>query len=412
MTISEGVTYTITFLAVYVQVFFLVTFLERRRELGKAATKQVVLKEHPRVAVIVPCWNEEKTVHGTIESLLALNYPKEKLEIVIVDDGSTDSTWQEILMYENHPQIKIFHKENGGKHTAVNFGIEHTDTPFIACLDADSFVDKEALALIMATFQQKPDVMAVAPSIIIFRPKTLIQRIQKVEYNMGIYIKKMLAFLNAIHVTPGPFSVFRREVFVRMGGFRKAHNTEDMEIAYRMQQNHMKIDHCHTAFVYTVAPDTFMKLYRQRLRWIYGFIQNTLDYRHLIFKRTHGNFSFFTLPSGVISISAAVFIFGSLVYNFIVFVLDKITQWRVSGISLNPLHFQFDWFYINTQTIMFVVVILYGLLIFSMIAGTRMAKQKLNLHIISYIVVYSVIAPLWLMKAIWNSLTARKPSWR
>jgi cellulose synthase/poly-beta-1,6-N-acetylglucosamine synthase-like glycosyltransferase len=412
MTISEAVTYGITFLAVYVQVFFFVTFLERRRELGKSASKPMPLKEYPRVAVIVPCWNEEKTIHGTIESLLALEYPKDKLELIIVDDGSTDTTWQEILMYENHPQIKIFHKENGGKHTAVNFGIEQTDTEFVGCLDADSFVSPDALQRIMTMYASNPAIMAVAPSIIIHKPRTLLQHIQKIEYNMGIYIKKMLAFLNAIHVTPGPFSIFKREVFTKLGGFKKAHNTEDMEIAYRMQQAHMKIEHCHTAHVYTVAPDTFIKLYKQRLRWIYGFIQNTLDYKHLIFRKKHGNFSFFTLPSGVISISAAVFIFGSLVYNFIVFLLDKITQWRAVGINLSPASFQFDWFYINTQTIMFVVVILYSLLIFAVAMGSRMGKQKLNFHIISYIVVYSFIAPLWLMKAIWNSLTSRKPSWR
>ncbi len=413
MSIGELATYAITFLAVYVQVFFLVTFLERRKEIATAGTKKVSLSRYPSVAVIVPCWNEEKTVHGTVESLLALDYPKEKLEIIIVDDGSTDATWQEILHYKDHPQIKIFQKENGGKHTAVNFGIEQTSTEFISCLDADSFVEPTALKQIIAEFNEKPETMAVAPSIIIFEPKTLLQRIQKIEYQMGIYIKKMLAFLNAIHVTPGPFSVFRREVFEKIGGFKKAHNTEDMEIAYRMQQHCMKIEHCHPAHVYTVAPDTLKKLFKQRLRWIYGFIQNTIDYRHLIFKRKYGNFGFFTVPSGVISISAAVYIFFSILYNFIVWIAQKVTQFQITGIpSFGGSGFTFDWFYLNTKTIVFVTVLLYALLVFAMIVGTKMAKQKLNFHILSYILVYSVIAPFWLMKAIWNTMIAKKPSWR
>lgn len=412
MTISEAIRYAITFLAVYVQVFFLVTFFERRGELKRSSSKKLGLVAFPKVAVVVPCWNEEKTIHGTIESLLALQYPKDKLEIIVVDDGSTDTTWQEILKYEHHPQIKIFHKENGGKHTAVNLGIEKSDALFIGCLDADSFVAPDALMHILEVYQSDPTVMAVAPSIIIYKPKTLFQKIQRVEYNMGIYIKKMLSFLGAIHVTPGPFSIFKREVFEKLGGFRKAHNTEDMEIAYRMQENHMKIEHCHTAHVYTVAPDTFKKLYKQRLRWIYGFIQNTLDYKHLLFKKKHGNFSFFTLPSGVISIVAAIFIFTTLALNLVKLILRKIEQWQWIEPSARATFFQIDWFFINTKTIMFVTIILYVLLVFAMVVGTRIAKQKFSWHIVSYTLIYSVIAPLWLMKAIWNSITAKKPSWR
>ena len=229
---------------------------------------------------------------------------------------------------------------------------------------------------------------------------------------MGIYIKKMLAYLGAIHVTPGPFSIFRREVFEKIGGFKKAHNTEDMEIAYRMQENHFQIEHCHTAHVYTVAPDTIPKLFKQRLRWIYGFIQNSIDYKHLIFKKKYGNFSFFTVPAGIISISAAMYIFFSAIYNLIVWTVAKIGQVRISGVGSSFSSLRVDWFYINTETIVFVTGILYGLLIVAMVLGSRLAKQKLSWHIISYMIIYSIIAPFWLMKAVWNSLVAKQPSWR
>jgi poly-beta-1,6-N-acetyl-D-glucosamine synthase len=410
VSISQIATYIITFLAVYVQLFMLVTFLEKRGAIKKASTDPVRLTRYPTVGIVVPCWNEETTVHGTVESLLALEYPKDKMQVILVDDGSTDTTWQEILKYKDHPQIKIFQKENGGKHTAVNYGIENTDTELIGCLDADSFVASDSLARIVQMFEQNQAVMAVAPSIIIFKPKTFLQRIQKIEYNMGVYVKKMLAYLGAIHVTPGPFSIFRRTVFNKIGMFRKAHNTEDMEIAYRMQENHLKIEHCHTAHVFTVAPDTLRKLFRQRLRWIYGFIQNTIDYRHLIFKKEHGNFSFFTLPAGVISIMAAVYIFFSAIVHIISWIVKKVLIWQSVGITSTT--FKFEWFYVNTNTTVFTTVALYTLLIIAIVAGSRMAKQKLNFHIVSYMLVYSVVAPFWLMKAIWNSIAAKKPTWR
>jgi cellulose synthase/poly-beta-1,6-N-acetylglucosamine synthase-like glycosyltransferase len=407
--------YTITFLAVYIQIFFLITFFERRKHLKAVHSEDLpVLSFFPKVVVIVPAWNEGKTVHGTVDSLLALDYPKEKLEIIVVDDGSTDTTWQEMLTYKDHPQVRIFQKENGGKHTAVNFGIDNTDADFISCLDADSFVAPDALKRMINLFQKKPDVMAVAPSLIIHNPKNILQYAQKVEYNMSTYNKRMLAYLGAIHVTPGPFSVFRKEVFEKIGKFKKAHNTEDQEIAYRMQQNHMKIDHCHTAYVYTSSPDTVKKLYTQRLRWIYGFIQNTIDYRHLIFKTKYGNFSFFTLPSGIISIVAVVYLSFAIVYNLVILSIKKITEISIKGfnLSFSP---QFDWFFINTKTIVFVSIILYGLIIFSIIVGTYLTKQKkaLNWHIIPYLLIYSIIAPFWLLKAVYNTIARRgQPKWR
>lgn len=415
MPFSEIATYTVLFLAVYVQVFFFVTFWERRKHLTKMHGEDTPeLTTYPSVAVIVPAWNESTTVHGTIESLLNLEYPPDKLQVIVVDDGSTDDTWAEMLKYKDNPRVKIFQKENGGKHTAVNFGIDHTDADFISCLDADSFVAPDALKRMINVFQHKPDVMAVAPSLIVNKPKNILQQAQKIEYNMSTYNKRMLAYLGAIHVTPGPFSVFRKEVFQLIGKFKMAHNTEDQEIAYRMQQHHLRIDHCHTAYVYTSSPDTVKKLFRQRLRWIYGFIQNTIDYRHLIFKTKYGNFSFFTLPSGIVSICAVVYLSFALVYNFSVLIAKKVTEFSIKGfnLSITP---HFDWFFINTKTLLFVSIVLYGLIIFSIIVGTRLNKQPkaISWHIIPYLLIYSIIAPLWLLKAVWNTMRGRKqPAWR
>ncbi len=416
MPIGEVVTYSITFLAVYVQIFMLVTFLERRRDLKAVEGLPVpTLSHYPKVAIIVPCWNEEKTVHGTVASLLALDYPHDRLEVIVVDDGSTDTTWSEILKYKDNPRVRIFQKENGGKHTAVNFGIDHTDADLIGCLDADSFVMSDALKYMVDAFNNHPDIMATAPTMIIHNPKNMLQYAQRVEYNMSAYNKKMLSFMNAIHVTPGPFSIFRKEVFQVIGKFKKAHGTEDQEIAYRMQEHHMRIYHCHQSIVYTSSPDTVKKLYKQRLRWIYGFIQNTIDYRRLIFKTKHGNFSFFTLPSGVISIVAVVYLSFALAYNFVVFLIKKITQLSIVGWNSSSIGFHFDAFFISTRTIVFVEVIIYGLVIFSIIAGTKITgqKKKIDWHVIPYILVYTLIAPFWLLKAVWNTIWGRRqPAWR
>jgi cellulose synthase/poly-beta-1,6-N-acetylglucosamine synthase-like glycosyltransferase len=215
--IFEILFYLFSFFSLYVQIYFLVVFLENYKDLKIRRSPIRLFKEdeeYPGVTITVPAYNEGENVAKTVESLLKLNYPKNKLSIILVDDGSRDEgkTWAVMKRYENHPQIRIFTKPNGGKYTAQNLGLEHTTTPFLGCLDSDSEVDPEALNRIISYFSDNT-VMAVAPTIVSKKEANIVQKAQKIDYELQIYVKKMYAFVDAIHVTPGPFSIFRREVF-------------------------------------------------------------------------------------------------------------------------------------------------------------------------------------------------------
>ncbi len=412
-SLSSTIFYILTFLSVYVQVFFLVTFFERKNKI-LVRKEKIELEEYPPVTIIVPCYNEAETIRGTVESLLDLDYPKNKLNLIIVDDGSKDNTWQIIKEFEQYSNIKVFQKENGGKYTALNLGLKYVETPFLGCLDADSFVDSEALKRIMTYFDDK-DTMAVAPSVVVNNPKNILQGAQKAEYDMAIYTKKMLAFLGGIHVTPGPFSIFRKKVFDDLGPYRHAHNTEDQEIALRMQENHYKIEHCPDAYVYTTTPNSVRKLYRQRQRWIYGFIRNVMDYRRLLFRKEYGTIAFFTLPSGIISVVSVIFLFWMLAYNFINFILKKILQINTVGIShtLTLQGSSFDLFFFDTRAIFFVSIILYTSIIVALLIGRSIleGKPRLSFDILYFMIIYSAIAPFWLLKAIINVLRSKESSW-
>jgi len=405
--------YVFLFLSLYVQVFLLVTFIENRKKIV-IRKGQIKLGHYPTVTVMVPCWNEEKTVARTVESLLAMNYPKDKLTLFVIDDGSTDSTWEVIQQFNKYENVRTFTKENGGKHTALNLGLAETTSEFVACLDADSFADPESLIRIMSYFEANPDVMAVSPSVIVESPQSLIQKAQKAEYDMSVYIKKMLGFLGAIHVTPGPLTVFKKKVFDDLGPYRKAHNTEDMEIAYRMQKNGYKIEQCNDAYIYTNTPHTVKKLFKQRVRWIYGFINNTIDYRRLIFKKKYGHFSFFTVPAGIVSIISATYLFGRMINQFSEAAQSKILALQTIGIYMPESAYNFDLYFFNTGVLLFVTVILFVLLITSIIIGKWMSEDRRlsPLNILYFIVIYSVVAPFWLMKALYNTIFAQKPSWR
>jgi len=390
-----------------------VTFLENRKKID-IRSKKLILKNYPTVTVIVPCYNEEKNVSLTVESLLNLDYPKGKLNITVVDDGSKDNTWGVLNeLYGSNKRVNLLQKDNGGKHTALNLALENTDSEFIGCLDSDSSVHPEALKRII-TFFDNEETMAVAPSIMVRKPKKFIEYAQQAEFDMAHYNKKMLAFLRGLQVTPGPFSIFRKKVFDQIGPYKKAHNTEDQEIALRMHRHGLLIDHCPDAYVYCGSPNTVPKLYKQRVRWIYGFIKNALDFKELFFKKKYGNIGFFTLPAGFISIFGAMFLllfFLSRVFNYIG---GKVIQVKVVGFgSLFGSDFNFDPFFLSTETFLFISIFLYIMVIVALFNGRRMihGRKIFSFDILLFVVIYSVVAPFWLMKAIWNAIFSRESNW-
>jgi cellulose synthase/poly-beta-1,6-N-acetylglucosamine synthase-like glycosyltransferase len=412
ISLINPITYIFLFISLNFEVFLLITYFENR---GKIAEEDKLLqngiKKYPSVTVIVPCWNEQNTVSKTIYSLLNLDYPKDKLKIMIVNDGSTDNTWENVQKFKSHPQIALHSKENGGKHSALNYGLKQLQTELVCCLDADSYVHKDALKHIVVYFQDKT-IMAVAPSVKLWKPKGILQKLQKVEYGFGIFTRKMFHYMQAVYITPGPLSTFRREVFENLGGYRKAHNTEDIEIALRMQKNGYKIAHAHNAIVYTVAPHKLRPLLKQRVRWSHGFIKNAFDYRDMLFSKKHGNLGLFVLPMAAISVTSVLTIATISVINF----TGTLSQWYIkwSAIGFHFGHFNFDWFFINTELLAFVSLVTAIGSISMILISRKMAEgsMRLGLDLIYYLTLYMFIAPLWMARALFNAVFSIKTSWR
>jgi len=425
--LGDTITYVLLFISLYFEVFILITYVEYRphmkRENRRTGAKPTY---YPTVSIIVPCWNEEFTIGKTLHSLLDLDYPKNKLEIIAVDDGSTDGTWAVLQKFVNPNQsahdrydktrVRIFHKENGGKHTALNFALGQSTSELVGCLDADSYVHKDALTHIVHYFEDKAT-MAVTPSVKIYKPETILQMIQGVEYGWGIFLRKILSYLGALYVTPGPFSIFRRDVFKRIGEYRHAHNTEDMELAMRMQAHHMKIANAHNAVVYTVAPRTLSKLITQRVRWTHGFIKNVIDYKFIFFRKQYGNLGIFILPIASVSIVTGIYIIGRSVINTIISLSHSIQKFMITGFNFgspSSFNFSFDIFSINTEFIAFAsTIVLIGTLAMVLVSR-KMAEGKLTfgMDLVYFATLYTFIAPLWLVKAVYNVLFSVRTTWR
>lgn len=403
--------YILLFSALYFEVFLLITYFEVRKKIKSSVFDEISNSKLPSVSIIVPCWNEENTILKTVFSLLKLDYPREKLSIIVVDDGSTDKTWNVLQRFNRNKQITLLKKENGGKHTAVNLGISVSKSDLVGCLDADSFVHPQALKRIANRFSDS-SVMAVTPSMKINNPQNYLELIQKVEYVIGIFIRKIFSHLNALYITPGPFSIFRREVFAMIGEYKKAHNTEDLEMALRMQKNRMRIDNAHDAYVFTTAPNTLRKLYKQRVRWTYGFLKNAIDYRKMFFRPEYGHLGVMILPLAGFSIFSSLYFAGTVLFDSIKSALLKIEEIRTVGLSWTG--FNLDLFYIDTRVMVFLTLAaLMGtvaiIFISRSLAQERMRPGK---ELVYFLAIYSIIVPFWMARAVFNVIFAKSTKWR
>lgn len=402
--------YPSIFLALYFEVFIILGFFDSRASSRRGSRANL---SFPSVSIIVPCHNEEKTVRATAESLKALDYPKDKLTIVLVNDGSTDGTKTVLDSFTTDPQIIVIHKEQGGKHTALNAGITATKSEFVGCLDADSFAEPKSLREVMAQFDDEK-IGAVTSAMSVYEPKSILERMQHAEYLLGITLRHILSALNGLHVTPGPFTIFRRKTLEETGGFRSAHNTEDMEIALRIQKAGWTIQNAPQARIYTKAPRTVPGLVKQRVRWTSGFIRNAFDYRDLIANPRFGVLGLLVLPLGVFSLYYTLVIISVLGTEFAQWI------WKfVANAFRVPLSFTFrvptfELFFAPVSALSILAFIAITFTIVLIVTGARISgtKGRLGTSIMSYIAFYGLVAPLWTLRSIADVTLGVKRPWR
>lgn len=409
----EIIVYIAIFISVYVQIFFLLTFLESKK--NKQEKEKEISDENifPTVTFLVPCWNEEKTLSDTVFSIKSLDYPKDKVSIFLINDGSTDNTWQVMKSFENDPQVKIFSKENGLKWSALNYGLKYVESELVSSVDADTCLNKDALKNIVYPFIKDREIAAVGGNVLIKDPQTISQKAQSIEYQMFSFNKKMLAILGGVLVVPGAFSMFKMSALKEVGGWETGYNLEDMELTFRLQTKGYKVEHSHNATAFTSGPKTLRTLFKQRIRWGYGFLNNAYAYRFAFFNKKFGNFGFFTLPSSFILYFTIMAIFVSW-YKMIIFFYDKYLIWKLIGFGSIFDKFSYNFFYTNTKAIVFLSFIAFLFFLINIILGRRISniKDKNMINVFYFFVIYGFIVPLWIVKSTWNSIISVRPSWR
>ncbi len=263
----------------------------------------------PPVSIIVPAYNEEENIAETIQGLLSMDYPE--FEIIVVDDGSTDRTYEIAKRFEGD-RVKVFRKKNGGKASALNFGLKHVSYDFVACMDADSVPSKNALREIMKLFLDE-DVGAVTPALLVYKPGNLVEKFQWAEYLTSELIRRVYDHMDAQYVTPGPLSVYRKKVLDEVGPFNENSIVEDLEMAIRIQHAGYRIAHASKAAVYTKTPRTWRSLLKQRLRWNLGAVEHLFSKHNL----TLGNLGVIVIPFTLLGISIVFILFFKMLYDLL-----------------------------------------------------------------------------------------------
>lgn len=275
----------------------------------------------PSVTVAVAAYNEEKTIEKTINSLVRADYPKDKVEIIVVNDGSTDGTAaivNSLINKHSSHNIRLITKKNGGKASAINTALDNATCELFGVVDADSRIEPNCLKLVIPHFTDNK-IGAVISRVRVDKPKKMLDKVQRFEYIMSSMIRKLMATIGTLAITPGVLSVYRTPLLKKLGGFDESEDnlTEDLEIAMRLKYHGYKVKMEHNSIVHTVVPQSVNALWRQRIRWARGYIHNHWKYRKMFFSRKHSLFGIFQMPVNVMVVLLLILNVSIISYVFL-----------------------------------------------------------------------------------------------
>lgn len=405
------------FFSTFLSIIELEKFFKRRKFMNNMTLSNS--ENYLPISILVPAYNEEITIIQSIESLLHLNYPE--YEVVIINDGSTDSTAEKVInkyglskvfrpvrrlvdskkeesIYEtkiNGITITLVNKENGGKADALNMGINVSRFPLFMSLDADSVLDENSLNKIVEPFLENDSTIAVGGNVKVANPMIiengkvigkkdkvkLIVKFQVLEYFRSFLATRVsLNKFNSNLIISGAIGIFKKRAAIQAGGYEANTVGEDMELVMKLHSYFLKnkidydMGYVPDAVCWTQAPEKYSDLKKQRRRWHVGLAQSLWKHKYLMLNPRYGKLGF---------ASYAYY----LLFEFLAPIFELV------GIVIIPLAYYLDLLNFKFMIIYFAVFILYSFIL-SIAAITFEAylfrdtidgKEALKLCFISFI---------------------------
>lgn len=299
----------------------------------------------PPISIIIPAYNEEAGIVDSVRSMSIARYPR--LELVVVNDGSTDGTLQELIdalelekvripyrpdldagrirgIYRGRSgvELTVIDKENGGRADALNAGINAARYPYVLCTDADVILDADCLIRAMQrVVEDRERTIAVGGNVRPLNgsrvelghliratvPRRMLPRMQVLEY-LRSFLSSRPAWsgINALPLVSGAFGIWKKSSLIAVGGFKQGHMGEDMDLTMRLHRHYLRkripyrIVYEPSAVIWTEVPETPRVLRRQRIRWHRGLMRAVRDFRPMTFNPRYGKVGMLTWPAMVL----------------------------------------------------------------------------------------------------------------
>jgi cellulose synthase/poly-beta-1,6-N-acetylglucosamine synthase-like glycosyltransferase/peptidoglycan/xylan/chitin deacetylase (PgdA/CDA1 family) len=250
-------------------------YRQRNRKRGKGGKFSWGPTVTRPVTVIVPAYNEKECIANTLKSLAKSTHP---IEIIVVDDGSTDNT-SEIAESMGMPNVRVIRQENAGKPAALNNGVRNASYDIVVMMDGDTVFEPDAVHQLVQPFAD-PEIGAVAGNAKVGNRNTIIGAWQHIEYVMGFNLdRRMYDLLRCMPTIPGAIGAFRRDAVLEVGGMSEDTLAEDTDITIAMHRAGWRVVYQEHAKAWTEAPASLKQLWSQRYRWSYGTMQALWKHR-------------------------------------------------------------------------------------------------------------------------------------
>ncbi len=252
--------------------------------------------DQPPISVILAAFNEEKVIEATLRHLLRTTYGG-PMEVVVVDDGSTDQTAAIVeRLAETDPRIRLIRQPNQGKALALRAAITEASYDILVTLDADTQFAPQTIGSLVQPFSD-PRVGAVSGHAKVGNLRTFIARCQSLEYICGFNLdRRAYHQLNCITVAPGAVSALRKSALIQVGGISTDTLAEDTDLTLALHRKGHRVAYVPAAVAWTEAPESVRALVKQRFRWAFGTLQCLWKHRDMVFNPHFGALGWFSLP--------------------------------------------------------------------------------------------------------------------
>jgi cellulose synthase/poly-beta-1,6-N-acetylglucosamine synthase-like glycosyltransferase/peptidoglycan/xylan/chitin deacetylase (PgdA/CDA1 family) len=251
-------------------------------QVRRSRARRSLLAPHPSVTVVVPAYNEAVGIERAVRSLAASTY--RDLDIVVVDDGSTDAT-ADIVAGIGLDRVRLLRRANGGKAAALTTGIRASAADVIVMVDGDTVFEPETVERLVRPFAD-PGVAAVAGNTKVGNRRGLLGRWQHIEYVIGFNLdRRMYEVFESTPTVPGAIGAFRRDVLVELGGVSSDTLAEDTDLTLSIGRLGLHVAYAEDALAWTEAPSTLSGLWRQRYRWSFGTMQAVWKHKGAVVSR-------------------------------------------------------------------------------------------------------------------------------